>query len=186
MTVYFAQQERGPIKVGWTTNIEGRLAALRTSASCRIDLLAEMDGDKRTESYIHSRLSDYRAHGEWFHPTAAVLYFVEMVKRDGIDCIPAKYRPSTNLNPRVSRDTTDLVAEAKEWIEGIASPQPLGENFTATLKRVAALAGVSPRAVKAIWYDETKQLNAHVYVGLKESFDAKLASELGASDSSRA
>lgn len=164
MTVYFAQQENGPIKVGWTTNLEGRLAALRTSASCRIMLLAEIEGDKRTEYYLHNLLSDYRAHGEWFHPTATVLCFVDRVKREGINCIPTKFRPLATPPPRMARDTSDLVAEAKQWICEIASPQPLGENFTTTLKRVASLAGVSPRALKAIWYDETKQLNAHVYM----------------------
>lgn len=182
MTVYFAQQEHGPIKVGWTTNLEGRLAALRTSASCRIELLAEMDGDKRTESYLHRLLSHYRAHGEWFHPAATVLCLVDRVKREGINCVPAKFRPAASPTPRVARDTSDLIAEAKQWIAEIAAPQPVGENFTDTLKRVAALSGVSPRAVKAIWYDETKQLNAHVYVGLKDCFDAKMARELGPSD----
>lgn len=182
MTVYFAQQRSGAIKVGWTINLDGRLAALRTSAASEIELLAEVDGDKRTESYFHHLLADYRAHGEWFHPTATVLCLVDRVKREGVDCIPVKFRMQAAQPPRVARDTSDIVAEAKQWICEIAAPQPLGEAFVVTLKRVAALAGVSPRAVKAIWYDETKQLNAQVYLGLKDCFDAKIARIIGGLD----
>jgi hypothetical protein len=175
--VYFAATRSGPIKIGFSTNVISRLAALRTAASEPIDLIVSLPGGRKTELYLHSRLTESRANGEWFHPTRDVLRQIDLVKSIGVECIPQEFRaaPSTQADDRRIDRSDDVVASALEWMLTIAEPIPFGERMADTIKRVADCAGVSARTLKAIWYSETDQLKAETYVGLKDAFEVKMA-----------
>jgi hypothetical protein len=81
MTVYFASC--GPfVKIGHTRGpIWGRLEEIQFGAPDYIELLAIIDGDRRTEKEIHRALSAHRNRGEWFHFNDSVREFIDKLPK---------------------------------------------------------------------------------------------------------
>ena len=175
--VYFAALESGPIKIGHTVDLERRLAEIQLCSPGKVNLIGSVDGDRRTEAYFHRRFASHRAFGEWYQPHTEVSSYIDRVICDGTAAIPEAFRKRVEYSRCVKRDIQEILASALNWIEEIGSPAPFDEKITVRLKRVADSAGVSPRAVRAIWYGEATSVTAHVYVGLKECFEAKMAGE---------
>lgn len=173
--VYFAQAASGPVKIGFTTDLDGRMSALRTSSATPIVVLTTVEGDKRTEHYFHGMLEEHRTYGEWFAPVRPVFAAIERVQEWGEARIPLEFRAKPRLLPAAPKSSFDTLAAAKGWIEALAEPVPFGEKTHYTIKRVARLAGASPRNIKSLWYDEKHSVKAEVYIGLKEAFEAKMA-----------
>jgi hypothetical protein len=64
--VYFVS-DGGAVKIGFTADLEGRIAALQTGCKSRLELLAVIRGGTRsTEKLLHEFFAPYRLHGEWF------------------------------------------------------------------------------------------------------------------------
>src|SRR5579884_2914930 len=63
--IYFARSGE-MIKIGFSTNTEGRLASLQTAHFESLVLLAAIDGTQKTERAIHHHFRDLRVRGEWF------------------------------------------------------------------------------------------------------------------------
>lgn len=53
--VYFIQAENGPIKIGTTFDVGGRLASLRNMSPAALTLLCDIDGNKASETAYHRR-----------------------------------------------------------------------------------------------------------------------------------
>lgn len=176
--VYFVQDGNSAIKIGTTINLDGRIAALKTSCSTDVSLLASIPGDKRTEAFFHGLLQRHRMSGEWFAPGEQVLQVIEDVRANGVEVVPDLFRLDEHQRARTVRDGSDLLAHAKQWIEELSKPAALDEKVIASLRRVAKIAGVSYRSIKSIWYDETTGMSALVYVALKEAFDLKVSREM--------
>ncbi len=78
--IYFVQGESGgPIKIGYTKNIEKRLTLLQSGYPDRLILLASMAGTEENEEAIHIELQQYRLRGEWFSPHENVLEKVKAI-----------------------------------------------------------------------------------------------------------
>ena len=72
--IYFIQAENGgPIKIGTTKDIAGRLKGLQTSTPYLLKVLTLIPGTQRREQAIHERLDKYRVRGEWFEDAPEVL-----------------------------------------------------------------------------------------------------------------
>lgn len=57
----------GPcVKIGYTSNLEQRLHALKTSNPHEIELIGSFPGTKADEKIIHKQFSHLRIKGEWF------------------------------------------------------------------------------------------------------------------------
>lgn len=179
--VYFARCEGGPVKIGFTINVAARLAALQTSSAAPICLLAQCEGDRKTEAFFHRLVAHHRLYGEWFRPDPTVLHLVSQVDRGEIN-VPPQYLPTPADRATVGKSnkrSRDIIESARQWIQEIAAPVPFGERMEKTLRRVSSTACVSYRAVKAIWYGETETMKAEVYVGLQEAFDRKMSQLAG-------
>lgn len=71
--VYFIQAgDDGPIKVGYSTDICGRLSGLQTSNHERLSLIACFAGNREAEAAAHGALAAHRLRGEWYLPVAEV------------------------------------------------------------------------------------------------------------------
>lgn len=80
--IYFVQADTdGPIKIGTTTQLEQRLAALSNSDPAKLHLLATMPGDNKDEAQLHKRFRRLRLHGEWFAPDAELRDFIAGLAR---------------------------------------------------------------------------------------------------------
>lgn len=73
--IYFIQEGKdGPVKVGYSSDPEARLAALQTGNSSRLRLRKVFEGGRQAEAEVHERLDDLRIRddGEWFEPASEV------------------------------------------------------------------------------------------------------------------
>ena len=69
-SVYFIQEGifrgEGPIKIGYSRNVESRLTNLQMGSSKELFLLGTLRGGRELEGKLHSRFNEYRLRGEWF------------------------------------------------------------------------------------------------------------------------
>lgn len=70
MTIYFARDEAGRVKIGTTKDLNARLSGLQTGTADKLTLIRTIDGGEATERWLHNRFRASRIRGEWFgfHP----------------------------------------------------------------------------------------------------------------------
>lgn len=79
--VYFIQgEDGGPIKIGFTRYLPGRLADLQASSPARLRVVAASEGGRDVEGVLHDRFAKHRLHGEWFAPYEELVAFVESIR----------------------------------------------------------------------------------------------------------
>ena len=67
--IYFVQMGFvGPVKIGYTKNIDKRISSLQTASPYKLNLLCVMPGTEDYEKDIHAGLDEIRLEGEWFLP----------------------------------------------------------------------------------------------------------------------
>jgi hypothetical protein len=83
--VYFIQSERGgPIKIGYTTNLERRIMALQTAQPYPLKLLLVIHGGVEEENKLHKKFNSLRLCGEWFSPDEKLLQYIEKLKAKSV------------------------------------------------------------------------------------------------------
>ncbi|MGA5823717.1 GIY-YIG nuclease family protein [Kitasatospora sp. NPDC094028] len=80
----------GPVKIGHTSDLQRRLAALQCGSPVRLETLATFVGGQELETALHLLLTDHRIEGEWFdladkNPVEVVS---ELVKRISKGMLP--------------------------------------------------------------------------------------------------
>ena len=79
--VYFIQSVNGgPIKIGYSNNVNERIRELQTASPYKLILLAAIVGGVRMENDIHKQFSKYRMRGEWFKPAKELMEFINKHK----------------------------------------------------------------------------------------------------------
>lgn len=67
--VYFmADEETGLIKIGISTNVKQRQAAVARNIGRKVALIGSLPGTFATETRLHRILAPHRFNGEWFRP----------------------------------------------------------------------------------------------------------------------
>lgn len=61
------------VKIGYSTDMAARLAALQSGSPQQLRILATHLGSPALESWLHKRFGRYRTHGEWFDLSSANL-----------------------------------------------------------------------------------------------------------------
>jgi hypothetical protein len=114
--IYFAQLETGSIKIGTTTNLNSRLAALESFYGQPLALLATMRGGRATELKIHERFAHLRmGRTEQFRPGPDLMEFIG--KPLLVSANPDAIEPVEGLSRMV---TLHVSPEWKGWIDGLA------------------------------------------------------------------
>jgi hypothetical protein len=85
--IYVAQAENGLIKIGISADPHKRLHTISLYSPLQVRLIAVFDGDRATESDLHSSFQPHRRHNEWFAPEGAVAAFVERVWGRGLSFV---------------------------------------------------------------------------------------------------
>lgn len=76
--VYFIQRgEDGPVKIGYSKNVRGRLSQLQGGMPERLRLLGVLDGGKTEEHRLHRYFAAHAISGEWFNPAPELLAFIQ-------------------------------------------------------------------------------------------------------------
>jgi hypothetical protein len=71
--IYFIGGRTGPIKIGFTTQVQKRLQRLSSNSPIALRVLASRPGSKADEGRLHVRFQGSRLHGEWFNRTPEIL-----------------------------------------------------------------------------------------------------------------
>jgi hypothetical protein len=113
--IYFIDNGAGAIKIGFTTNLDQRMAAFRTTLP-GMTLIASMEGSRGHERTLHDLLSDHHISGEWFTDCAAVRESINRAIAEGIkewkwDRRRRNHEPS-EWDERARR-LIDIIAEGK-------------------------------------------------------------------------
>ena len=74
-TIYYAETEGGQIKIGFSTNVRGRMSYLRTK------LLASHPGTRRDERAAHMEFGEYWTKGEYFTPGPRLMARIDELRR---------------------------------------------------------------------------------------------------------
>jgi hypothetical protein len=72
--VYMIQVgEHGPVKIGWTDDVERRLSGLQTANHERLRVIRLFEGGPAEERMLHKQFASQRLEGEWFTFTKEML-----------------------------------------------------------------------------------------------------------------
>lgn len=97
--VYFIQGESGgPIKIGYTTDIERRLKDLQTGYPDILKLLMAFRGNQEYEKALHKQLQPYRLSGEWFKPDPAIYKKMNELSALNLEIKHRRSKPKTTWN----------------------------------------------------------------------------------------
>ena len=80
--LYFIQADiqNGPIKIGYTENIERRVSMLKSQSAVPLRILKVIEGGHRDEVKIHKMFNDARLHHEWFNPVPELIDFIDNIE----------------------------------------------------------------------------------------------------------
>ncbi|MEC9268514.1 MAG: GIY-YIG nuclease family protein [Pseudomonadota bacterium] len=82
--IYFLQPtEGGPVKIGWSRSPTSRLQIYSAWSPVPLRLRGAVPAPSVGEIVLHERLSEHRAHHEWFQPAPDVLKYVEAAESNG-------------------------------------------------------------------------------------------------------
>jgi hypothetical protein len=152
--IYFAQAvEGGPVKIGFSTNVEARVRQLEKHYGRQLAVLATLPGGLEEEAAIHERFDHLRLkrkndrgrHPEQFRPAADLMVFIERpllvgANADAVEAMDVE-RISLLRNILVLRGTE----EWKVWLDGLATANsaPLTVTVEQALKEYANKIGYS-------------------------------------------
>jgi len=71
--VYFVESgEDGPIKIGWSQDVERRIAELQVANAHKLNLLGVVPGTMKNEGELHAKFAHIRMEAEWFQNTEEI------------------------------------------------------------------------------------------------------------------
>jgi hypothetical protein len=79
-TVYFVRIGKF-IKIGFTTDLERRLAGLRGASAERMSVLLTIPGERDVEQRLHKLFAAQRVRNEFFHDAMPIRNFIDLAKR---------------------------------------------------------------------------------------------------------
>lgn len=147
--IYFMQPVRGgPVKIGYTNNLETRHKSLEKHYGLELAILATMEGDLATESEVHKKFDHLRLKGftrgsrhvEQFRPTQELYEFIgkpfDPHFNSEVDrpIFPAAEADRDDRTARIDSTVlgwADMVAKAK----GITLAEYLTETLSAPVAR---------------------------------------------------
>lgn len=71
--VYFVESgEGGPIKIGWSQDVERRIGELQVANAHKLHLLGVVPGTMKKEGELHAKFAHVRMEAEWFQNTEEI------------------------------------------------------------------------------------------------------------------
>lgn len=83
MSVYVIRRSgdtSGPVKIGYSADIQRRLADMMTSAPEGFEVIYALDGDRNLERTLHQHFSEKRSKREWFNLTEEEICSIPEIK----------------------------------------------------------------------------------------------------------
>ena len=68
----------GPVKIGWSQNVDRRMAELQVANAEKLELVGTVPGKWKDEAVLHARFSHLQvSDNEWFHCSEEVLDYIQ-------------------------------------------------------------------------------------------------------------
>ena len=86
--LYFIQcDDDGPIKIGVTVDLSGRLQALQLANHHELKIIATENASLKREKELHERFGYLKIRGEWFKPGNELLAYIDVLResQDSLD-----------------------------------------------------------------------------------------------------
>lgn len=145
--VYLARQgEDGPIKIGESYDVTGRVRNLSYGSSRALELLDTIPGDRSLEMGIQAHFKNSRIDGEWFSPSDALVLFVIMV-RGRLDPSEVPDGFASVKSTRISRDDLKYLDALRQiqypdWFSRIRGElEKTGGNVYETARNMGVASG---------------------------------------------
>lgn len=158
--VYFIRDGERAFKIGYTSDVEHRLASLRTITGKDLILDGHVNGDRQFERHLHGLLFDIRIKGEWFSfcdKSRDVL--AQVMRGEKLGFVPS---PSADVSKFVfaASKAAEFVKRCGLFI-GLEAP----ENISMTRDPYLEKFGVTSQTVWKFCYRPTEPLTGE-YFGL--------------------
>lgn len=84
-TIYFVscRAKDFPIKIGWTSDMKGRIQSLQSGLPHPLVVLLELPGTPSRERDLHISFNEHKLNGEWFARHPEIMDFIKIHKTDG-------------------------------------------------------------------------------------------------------
>lgn len=80
--VYFVRNDRGNVKIGYTTDIDQRLTKFRNAAPDTFSVLLMVSGTPTLERYFHQKFAAQRIAREWFQLSGPIDEYIGRRRRN--------------------------------------------------------------------------------------------------------
>jgi hypothetical protein len=136
-TIYFIQGENsGAIKIGYSSKVGARLAAMRTASAEPLRLLGCAPGGRLLERQLHREFADARSRGEWFCATPELIARISSLCTEA-DIAREVGAPSDDPHTKLAQRWIGLIEEGAMRQGGCT----LAEARTATAKTLGLTPG---------------------------------------------
>lgn len=111
--IYFVQAgDDGPIKIGWTMDVERRLLELQNGNHLELRLLGSCEGSEQMEAQLHRRFAMHRMRREWFSPAVELTRHIALMASFGPETSKRK-DSSTHLQKSADKSSGPAKGGAK-------------------------------------------------------------------------
>jgi DNA-binding XRE family transcriptional regulator len=139
--IYLVSHLNQFVKIGFTKNINKRLAQLQTSSPVKLEVLHLIEGNVSLEKELHQKFKEFRTSGEWFNYDSSILeYFIDK------KCLLWEY---------------GFTAEEKIPVIGLIKHQRLSKNMS--LDALGQMYGCTAQSIKEI---EQREMQGKLTLGI--------------------
>lgn len=173
MTVYFITAERfgDLVKIGHTSDLNTRMAAIAHRFQCPIELLAMCEGGADVENAFHAVFAESLVENEWFSRTKIL---DTLINRFAGSVTGKRFwgrkKVSDNTDMRHERSDVDIVRGMMADLMANVGGTTVAESL---LLSFDILNGLNPawtlRRVRAIWNSEVNRVDLYEYRDLLEA-----------------
>jgi uncharacterized protein YozE (UPF0346 family) len=144
-SVYFVQRgEAGPIKIGFSTDVDARIKELQTGSDERLILLGRVFAGRRVEHAIQQQFKHLWIQGEWYKNDPELLGFIRVI--NGITFPPSEdARRFRDWLKRYEEDDSPLGDLARDVAADKAFPR---SNDLVLIMDHLRVTGCSPTVLK--------------------------------------
>lgn len=116
-SVYFLRPvgERGPIKIGSSVDVEGRLKTYMAWSPLPLEVIATLQGGAVLERRFHAAFRAFHMHHEWFAPADVLVATIKAIQAGSFDIasLPAPQALVTARNSWSAQKRTGIALKAQ-------------------------------------------------------------------------
>lgn len=178
--IYFVQLSTvGPIKIGYTQNLERRLEYFKTYSPYAINVLAAASGNKDVEMALHRKFALFRTSGEWFQDVPVIRDEIAAVIAEGDDYLLNTYcfkrigqaAAVSLLSPTSQAEIATIREDLSMMARHIGGTVGVGDTVAASIARAAAACQIAARRMKDYWHGQVARPPADDYLRIKAAYE---------------